>query len=219
VVLSQKIRGIRPSEFMKMDKKDFAEEVFLQALTGRLVGEDLLASYNKIAVISMKNIICCSNATAAESAFISQTGGRAWHFIVERGIEKEVIKKVKDYDGEAILLLFGGETPIDEAKELFANTLKEMASMEIIADIVIHTSIFSAGGLDEAIKDEKVKEYLKERNVYVYTFNMDEGMMLVHEIEFNNGVNLNCIAELPITCEHTRLLNKIFRNKKLVWVM
>ena len=201
-----------------MAKTTFAEEVYLRALTGRLVGEDLLASYNKVAVVSMKNIICCSTATAAESAFISQTGGKAWHFIVEKGNEKEVAEQLKEYDGDAILLLFGGETPIEEAKELFSNLLEEMALHEIVADIIIHVRIFAAGGLDEAIKNEKIKEYLKERNVYLYTFDLDNGLMLVHEMEFNDGMKLHRIAELPITCEHANLLNKSLRDKKIAWV-
>ena len=201
-----------------MAKTTFAEEVYLRALTGRLVGEDLLASYNKVAVVSMKNIICCSTATAAESAFISQTGGKAWHFIVEKGNEKEVAEQLKEYDGDAILLLFGGETPIEEAKEMFSKLLEEMALHDIIADIVIHVRIFAAGGLDEAIKNEKVKEYLQKRNVYVYTFDLDNGMMLVHEIEINDGITLHRIAELPITCEHANLLNKSLRDKKIAWV-
>lgn len=201
-----------------MAKTTFAEEVYLRALTGRLVGEDLLASYNKVAVVSMKSIICCSTATAAESAFISQTGGKAWHFIVEKGNEKEVAKQLKEYDGDAILLLFGGESPIEEAKELFSNLLEEMALHEIIADIIIHEHIFTAGGLDEAIKNEAVMQYLKKRNVYVYTFDLDSGMMLVHEIELDNAIIQHRIAELPITCEHANLLNKSLRNKKMIWV-
>ncbi len=201
-----------------MAKTTFAEEVYLRALTGRLIGEDLLASYNKVAVVSMKNIICCSTAAAAEASFISQTGGKAWHFMVEKGEENSIAKQLEEYDSEAILLLFGGETPIQEAKELFSKLLEEMASLDIIADIVIHVRIFAAGGLDEAIKNEKVKEYLQKRNVYVYTFDLDNGMMLVHEIEINDGITLHRIAELPITCEHANLLNKSLRDKKIAWV-
>ena len=199
-----------------MAKTTFAEEVYLRALTGRLVGEDLLAGYNKVAVVSMKNIICCSTATAAESAFISQTGGKAWHFIVERGNENEVAKKLQEYDGEAILLLFGGETPIEEGKQIFVKLLEEMAKLDIIADIIIHVRIFAAGGLDGI--NEEVKKYLQERNVYVYTFDLDNGLMLIHEIELDDTITLHKIAELPITCEHANLLNKSLRDKKIGWV-
>ena len=201
-----------------MAKTTFAEEVYLRALTGRLVGEDLLASYNKVAVVSMKNIICCSTATAAESAFISQTGGKVWHFIVERGNEDSIAKQLEEYDGEAILLLFGGETSLQQAKELFSRLLEKMASLDIMADIVIHVRIFAAGGLDEAIKNEEVKKYLQERNVYVYTFDLDNGMMLINEIEIDDSITLHRIAELPITCEHANLLNKSLRDKKMAWV-
>jgi len=194
-----------------------ADEIYLRALTGRLVGEDLLASYNKVAVVSMKNMICSAMAAACEASFISQTGGRAWHFIVESGKEKNVAEQLKEYDADSILLLFGGETPMEEAKMLFVKLLDKMAALDIVADIIIHVRIFTAGGVDEAVKNESVLKYLQKRNVYVYTFDLDKGMMLVHEIEFDDEIALHKIAEVPITCEHADLLNRSLRNKKISW--
>ncbi|MCD6171735.1 MAG: hypothetical protein J7J36_04905 [Thermoplasmata archaeon] len=199
-------------------KTTIAEEIYLRALTGRLVGEDLLASYNKVAVVSMKNIICSAMVGASIASFVSQTGGRASHFIVEEGKEKDVANQLEQYDGEAIILLFGGETPTEKAKKLFSNLLGEMAVHGIVADLIIHIRIFTAGGLDNAIKNNDVMQYLKERNVYVYTFDLDNGMMLIHEIELEEDITLHKIAELPITCEHANLLNKSLRNKEITWV-
>jgi len=234
-------------------KTTIAEEIYLRALTGRLVGEDLLASYNKVAVVSMKNIICSAMVGASVASFVSQTGGRASHFIVEEGKEKDVANQLEQYDasiasfvsqtggrashfiveegkekdvanqleqydGEAIILLFGGETPTEKAKKLFSNLLGEMAVHGIVADLIIHVCIFTAGGLDNAIKNNDVMQYLKERNVYVYTFDLDNGMMLIHEIELEEDITLHKIAELPITCEHANLLNKSLRNKEITWV-
>ncbi len=197
---------------------DLAEKIYLQALTARLVGEDLLASYNKVAVVSMKNMICSAMAAASEACFIAQTGGKAWHFIIDEGNEKEIAGKLEEYDSDATLLLFGGETPIEKAKEMFVKLLEEMALLDIKADIIIHAHIFAAGGVNEAIKNERIVEYLKKRNVYVYTFELDNGIMLVHEIEFNGDITLHQLAELPITCEHANLLNRSLRGKKMAWV-
>jgi len=199
-------------------KTTIAEEIYLRALTGRLVGEDLLASYNKVAVVSMKNIICSAMVGASIASFVSQTGGRASHFIVEEGKEKDVANQLEQYDGEAIILLFGGETPTEKAKKLFSNLLGEMAVHGIVADLIIHIRIFAGGGLDNAIKNNDVMQYLKERNVYVYTFDLDNGMMLIHEIELEEDITLHKIAELLITCEHANLLNKSLRNKEITWV-
>ena len=33
-----------------------------------------------------------------------------------------------------------------------------------------------------------------------------------------DGTTLHHIAELPITCEHTNLLNKSLRDRKMAWV-
>jgi len=102
-----------------MAKTTFAEEVYLRALTGKIVGAHVLGDYEKVAVISLMNILCSATAAAAEAVYSENTGGRAAHFIVESGNVTETINQVIDFEPEAVLLLFGGETSFDETKVLF----------------------------------------------------------------------------------------------------
>ena len=87
----------------------FEEEIYLRALTGRLVGKALAdLGVNKLAVVAPKNIICSSIATATEAAFLDHSGGVTYHFMVELGKnEEEVAKRVKEF-GAQVLLQFGG---------------------------------------------------------------------------------------------------------------
>lgn len=202
-----------------MAKTTFAEEIYLRALTGKVVGEHILNVYNKVAFISMKNTICSAISAAAEAAFIMNTSGRAAHFVVEHGTVDEVIKDVVKFDPYAVILVFGGETPIEETKDLFVQTLKEISNSNLEADIVIHVRIFAAGGLQEAIKDKDILEYLKDSNVYVYTVNFDEGLILLNEVLFleDGEIKLEKISEIPVTLEHANLLNRSLRDKTIDW--
>ncbi|MCD6512570.1 MAG: hypothetical protein J7K61_03090 [Thermoplasmata archaeon] len=195
----------------------FAEEIYLCALTGRVVGEHLLAGYDKIAVIGMKNILCSSMAAAIEASYVSKSGGRAWHFVAEKGDEEKLARELAEYDAEAIAMMFTGESDIEETKEIFINVLKEMAEGDIIADIIIHARIYASGILMEAIEDEKIHAFLRERNIYVYTISLDDGFILVNEADFDEGLELHRLAEIPVTVEHAILLNKSLKNRMIKW--
>ncbi len=202
-----------------MAKTTFAEEIYLRALTGKVVGEHILSVYNKVAVISVKNTICSAISAAAEAAFVMNTSGRAAHFIVEHGTADEVVKQIVKFDPHAVILMFGGETPIEDTKELFVETLKEISRANLEVDIIIHVRIFAAGGLQEAVKDKDILEYLKDSDVYVYTVNFDEGLILLNEIFFldDGEIKLEKISEIPVTVEHADLLNRSLRDKTVDW--
>ena len=167
-----------------------AEEIYLSALTGRIVGEHIMAGYNKIATVGTSRHESIALASSAISAFLSQTEGRAMHFM------NGDAEKVKKYDGDAIFLAFE-----EEERDLLLKTLSSFASQNIVADIVIHR----AGNMLENL-DERTMDYLKNRNVYTYDFNAE--YMVVYEIEFENGISFHQIAEIPITCEHFNLLKE-----------
>ncbi len=202
-----------------MAKTTFAEEVYLRALTGKVVGEHILGVYNKVAVISVKNIICSAISAAAEASFVMKTQGRAAHFVVEEGTVKNVVKQVEEFAPNAIILMFGGETPIEETKKLFVETLKALAETDLEADIIVHVRIFAARGLEEALKDKNVVDYLQSNEVYVYTVDLDHGFVLFNDIyvEDNGEVVLSKISEIPVTVEHADLLNRSLRDKTVEW--
>ncbi len=202
-----------------MAKTTFAEEIYLRALTGKVVGEHILGVYNKVAVISVKNIICSAISAAAEAAFVMKTQGRAAHFIVEDGNIDEVVKEVEKFDPNAIILMFGGETSIEETKKLFVNTMNALAKSDLEADVIVHVRIFAAGGLKEAVQNKEVVDYLQSVEVYVYTVDFDHGLILFNDVyvEDNGEIVLSKIAEIPVTVEHADLLNRSLRDKTVEW--
>ena len=198
----------------------FEEEIYLRALTGRLVGKALAdLGVNKLAVVAPKNIICSSIATATEAAFLDHSGGVTYHFMVELGRnEEEVAKRVKEFGAQVVLLQFGGEDPIEKVKESFVKFLKAAAKENIPGAIVFHVRIFAAGGVAEALKDEEVKKYLSSKDLYVYTVGFDEGKVYVNKVKIENGeTKLEKLTEYQVTLEHADLLNRSLKNRKVTF--
>ena len=198
----------------------FEEEIYLRALTGRLVGKALAdLGLNKVAVVAPKNIICSSIATATEAAFIDHSGGVTRHFMVEIGKnEAETAKRVKEFGAEAVVLQFGGETPIEEVKKSFVEFLKAAAQEQVPGAFVIHVRIFAAGGLKEALQDENVKKFLESKPLFVYTVGFDEGKVFVNKIKIEGGeVKLEKIKEYQVTLEHADLLNRSIKERRITF--
>jgi len=202
-----------------MAKTNLEEEIHLRALTGIYVGQFVLDSYTKVAVISQGNIICSSLSAASEAVFVSDTGGRTAHFIAENRSVPRIVKSVQEFAPQAILLMFGGETPMEETKKLFVEVLEKMAKAELEGDIILNVRIFAAGGLQDSLKKPKIKEYLLNREIIVYTFDLNIGLFFVNWVEMDDEgkISLEKIEEYPVTAEHADLLNRSIRDRKLSW--
>ena len=198
----------------------FEEEIYLRALTGRIVGKALSdLGLNKVAVVAPKNIICSSIAAATEASFLDYSGGVTRHFMIELGEnEAEIAKRIKDFDAEALVLQFGGESPIEEVKKSFVKLLKALAEEQVSGALVIHVRIFAAGGLKEALLDENIKSFIKERPVFVYTVDFDNGKVYVNKAEIvDSEVKLKKIKEYQVTLEHADLLNRSLKDRRIAF--
>ncbi|NPA92099.1 MAG: hypothetical protein GXO56_00280 [Chloroflexi bacterium] len=202
-----------------MAKTTFGEEIYLRALTGKIIGAQMVSDYAKVAFIAPKNIICSAISAAAEAAYIRETGAQAAHFVVTPGEEAAVAEAVAAFQPEAIVLMFGGETPIEETKALFTSTLKALAEAEIFADLVVHVRIFAVGGLQAALEDEAIREYLLDNEVFVYTADLDKGLFIynIAIINDDNSIVLDELLAFPVTVEHADLLNRSLRDKTIQW--
>ncbi len=193
----------------------FEEEIYLRALTGRLVGKALAdLGLNKLAVVASRNVICSSIAAATEATFITLSGGVTYHFMAESGSEGELAKRLREFSAQAVLLQFGGETPIEDTKRSFVRLLRAMAEEEVPGSLIIHVRIFAAGGLKEALEGEKVRKYLESRDVFVYTVGFDEGKVYVNKVSIPS-LELMRLAEYHVTLEHADLLNRSLKDRRI----
>ncbi|WP_367883669.1 hypothetical protein [Thermococcus peptonophilus] len=105
--------------------------------------------------------------------------------------------------------------PIEETKRIFVETLRQFAEQDVPGGaFVIHVRIFAAGGLAEALKDEKIREYLGKKDLFVYTVGFDEGKVYVNKILLDGEeIKLEKIAEYQVTLEHADLLNRSLKDR------
>ncbi len=201
-----------------MAKTTFSEEIYLRALTGKVIAEHVLDDYKKLAIISVKNTICAAISAATEAVFVSKTGGRAAHYFVEENNVNDVVQAVDEFDPDGVVLMFGGETPIEETKKLFVKTMEAIAKGEPEYDVILHVRIFAAGGLQEALKIPVVQEFAEENELGVYTVDLDNGLFIFSSIHVEDqDFHLEKILEVPVTAEHAELLNLSLRDKTLTW--
>ena len=203
-----------------MAKTTFGEEIYLRALTGKIIGAQMITDYAKIAFVSPKNIICGAISAAAEAAYIRETGAQAAHFVVEAGTEAETAEAIAEFQPEAVVLMFGGETPIEETKALFVQFLKALADTGLFADLIVHVRIFAVGGLQLALQDEAIRAHLLDNEVYVYTADLDKGLFIynIATITEEGEIALDELLAFPVTMEHADLLNRSLRDKTVSWV-
>lgn len=202
-----------------MAKTTFSEEIYLRALTGKVVAENVLDDYKKMAIISVKNTICASISAATEAVFVSKTGGRAAHFFIENDNVEQVIQQAIEFDPDGVVLMFGGETPIEETKKLFVKTMEVIARENPEFDVILHVRIFAAGGLQEALKIQAVQDYAEENEMGVYTVDLDTGLLIFSSLHVEDQeFHLHKILEVPVTAEHAELLNRSLRDKTIQWV-
>ncbi len=199
----------------------FEEEIYLRALTGRVVGRAIAdLGANKVAVVAGKNIICSSIATATEAAFLDKAEGRVYHFLYEDNAE-ELASRLLEYGPELTLIQFGGESSKEEVIASFKDLVKALARKQLWSDLLIHVRTFAAGAFDEALKDEEVKAYLSNVGLYVYTVDFDKGLFLLNEIvldeEAEKGYHLTPILEYSLTLEHVDLLNRSLKDRRVAF--
>ena len=202
-----------------MTKTTFGEDIYLRALTDKIVGESILAEYDKVAVISPRNIICGAISAAAEAAYHVAHQGRMAHFVVDDKSVESVAEEIGNFGPDAVILMFGGETPIGETKALFVKTMKALAKEDLETEVILHVRIFAAGGLDKALKEREIAGFLEDTSLYVYTVDLDRGFFVYNLLEvFEGEVEKEPLFEIPVTAEHADLLNRSLRNKKMAWV-
>lgn len=143
-----------------------------------------------------------------------------YHFLAEAGKEADIAKRVKEFAPPQVTVLqFGGETPpIEETKKIFVETLRQFAEQDVPGAFVVHVRIFAAGGLAEALKDEKIREYLGKKDLFVYTVGFDEGKVYVNKILLDGEeIKLENIAEYQVTLEHADLLNRSLKDRSVTF--
>jgi len=197
-----------------MAKLTLAEQYTLRGLTGRIVGEVLSDAYGipSLGLVTNKTYICSSLAGAVEAAFLADKGGlgRVLTALTEK--PEDAAAAVKQLEGaNTVMLAYGGEADAETNYALTKAFLKAAAEADLDADLFFHVRIWVPGFVKKAVQeDPQIAEYLQDRALGSFTFDLDRGVFVFHAVEVGDEgkVESEPLLEVPLSVEHTDLLRR-----------
>jgi len=192
-----------------MSVLDLNQKVYLQVLTGRILGKYILRDLNKVGFITLNNTLCTALAASTEASFIENSNGLIKHFIYEEK-ETDIISEIKKSKLQTTVILLDGETNKDRLTEITKDLLKEFSENSIETDIILNEKIYSCGSLTNALTNKKIASYLSiMNNIFLYSFDLKNGFLIFYSIETGNSqIQLKEVEKYGLTFEHTNLLIK-----------
>ncbi|MEZ0289587.1 MAG: hypothetical protein ABWJ42_00650 [Sulfolobales archaeon] len=189
------------------------QEIYLRSLTGYLVGQYLLEGYSKVAVITYPDRICSAMAAALVTSYISKSGYRenpATVFVYEEGREKDLARKVVEFNPEAVYLSFGGEQKLSYVAEITRRVVKALSEEGYKGSLLVHVRIWLATKQFSAIlSDPSLRAYLKSlKEIRLFTADVPNRKFLFHRVVVeDSSARLEKLREVSITEEHAKLLS------------
>ena len=190
------------------------EELYLRALTGRLVGEHLFDGFKKVAVLAYPDRICAAMAATALTSFTYLTGyrdgfGAVYTYEKDKidGIAKDIVNKKFD----VVYVAYGGEQKLSIVNEAFIESLRALAKAGYRGALAIHVRIWLATKqLSTVLAQEDLRKFLEQLpEVRVFTADLQNKKFLFHRVKFVEGKpSLATYREALLTDEHVDLLKR-----------
>ncbi|MEM4971871.1 MAG: hypothetical protein QXE01_11550 [Sulfolobales archaeon] len=190
------------------------QELYLRALTGRLVGEHLFDGFKKVAVITYPDRICSAMAVAALTSFTYVTGyrdGFGGVYIYEPSHLERIAREIVSRDFDAVYISFGGEQKLSIVNEAFINTLRALARAGYKRALAIHVREWLASKqLSTVLADNELRTWLEGLSeVRVFTADLQNKKFIFSRVRFPEGkASLAPYREALLTDEHVDLLKR-----------
>ncbi len=189
------------------------DEIYLRALTGRLVGEHLFDGFKRVAVIVFPDRICSALAAGVLSSFTYHAGyreGVGAVFIYDENIG-ETAKRIVTEGFDATFIAYGGEQKLSFVNEALIATLKALMSAGYEKALIIHVRAFLASRqLSTVLQDESLARWLEGLpEIRVFTADLNAKKFIFNKLRIINGKPaLTPYREALLTDEHVELLRK-----------
>ncbi|MGC9071690.1 MAG: hypothetical protein ACP5HK_03215 [Acidilobus sp.] len=188
------------------------EEVYLRALTGRLVGRELFKGYNRIAIISYPDRVCESIAAAAAVAYLERFGygpSKVTVFDYQPDVDS-LADKVVRWMPEAVYMAFGGEQKMADVNDMTIKVLKALARKGFKGALLIHVRAWLATKQFSTVtSDAELKAYLRSlKEIRLFTADANAKKFFFNMVKVNEdgSFSLTRYSEEEITDEHAQLL-------------
>lgn len=190
------------------------QELYLRALTGRLVGEHLFDGFKKVAVITYPDRICSAMAAAALTSFTYVAGyrdGLGSVYVYDSSQINKVASEIVSRNFDAVYISFGGEQKLSVVNEAFINTLRALAKAGYKKALAIHVRVWLASKqLSTVLSDNELRTWLESLSeVRVFTADLQNKKFIFSRVRFSEGkASLAPYREALLTDEHVDLLKR-----------
>ncbi|QOJ79086.1 hypothetical protein IG193_01060 [Infirmifilum lucidum] len=188
------------------------EEVYLRALTGYLVGSELLCGAGRVALVPLNDRICLSPSAAIAAAYWSKSGlkeGVVAVFEYNQSNPSETADRVLKWGPDTIAILFGGESRLGDVNRYAIDFLRALRDRGFKGRLVIHVRTWLATkGLENVLADPELARYLESLpEIRVFTANLDAKKFYYSRVAVSAGkASLQTLAESNLNNEHVSLL-------------
>jgi len=193
---------------------DIPQEVYLRALTGRLVEQNLLVNAGRVAIIALPDKICMSIAAAVATSRIASIGyekseGLTKIYKFDDKIDETARRIVEEFKADTVVLMYGGEHRLSEVKEATLKTLRSLAGAGFRGTLIIHVRILLATNrLNDLLQYSDIVDYIRSpREVRTFTADLQSKKFVYHRVRVvENRIEFEKLGESSLTDEHVSLL-------------
>lgn len=196
---------------------NLGEHFTLRTYTGQAVGLALTneLGIQRLAIVQNTSSICTSLAASIGAETVAHNRDNNVYLAVSVDSPDSVLaQKARFLQKDAVALVFGGQTPMEQNYAMVKATLKTLAEADYKGDIFYHVAVWAPKMIEKvAAEDAQVKAYLAAKsNMYAVTINPQEGNMLIHQVALSNEGAQSSVAVLHQVAMNDAWLNLFKRS-------
>ncbi|MDW8322729.1 MAG: hypothetical protein RMK60_01375 [Burkholderiales bacterium] len=180
------------------------EQYTLRSYTGQAMGVALTD------VIKAKRVGVATNTSSICAGLTSAIGAQVVAKEPNKGLAVATLASADDAarafaalrEQEAVALIFGGQTPVEENYAMVKAMLKELAAADYKGAVFLHLRVWVPKMAQRAAsEDEQIARYLAgKQNIYTVTVDAAKGRALVHQVavDAKEQRSAKVLAEVPM---------------------
>lgn len=166
---------------------NLGEQFTLRTYTGQAIGLALTnqLGIQRLAIVQNTSSICTSLAAAIGGEAVAHNrDNNVYLSVAVDSVVAVEANKQHFLQKDAVALVFGGQTPMEQNYAMVKATLKTLAEANYEGELFYHVAVWMPKMLEKAAaEDAQIKAYLTQKaNMYAVTIDPKEAKMLIHQV-------------------------------------
>lgn len=166
---------------------NLGEQFTLRTYTGQAIGLALTnqLGIQRLAIVQNTSSICTSLAASIGGEAVAHNrDNNVYLSVAVDSVVAVEANKSQFLQKDAVALVFGGQTPMEQNYDMVKATLKTLAEANYEGELFYHVAVWMPKMLEKvAAEDAQIKAYLTEKaNMFAVTIDPKEAKMLIHQV-------------------------------------